>query len=120
MLRTRIAIGAAAMAVVAAGAAGAAVGIGGVWPSSGDTHPPCEQLPTAATVGAALDRNPDLAAELESLGRGVAVGVGRPCGGGADRALVEVRYGTDGEHDAVADLLTRRDGFGVPVSLVER
>lgn len=116
-LASKIVIGAVAVAVLGAG--GAAV-FGGVFPMSENTHPPCEELPTRAEATAALDRNRTLVADLEKLGRDISVGVGTPCPEGQDRALIQVTYGSDKEHEAVGDLLVRRDGFGVPVHLVEK
>ncbi len=96
------------------------VGLGGVWPTSSDTHPPCEQLPTAAEAEAALARNQLFVNDIEGLGAGISVGVGKPCPRGQDRALVQVSFTSESEHDAVAGLLARSDGFGVPVHLVEK
>lgn len=114
---SRITLGAVAAVVIGTGAA---VGLGGVWPTSSDTHPPCEQLPTAAEADAALARNQLLVNDIEALGAGITVGVGRPCPRGRDRALVRVSFTSGSEHDAVAGLLARSDGFGVPVHLVEK
>lgn len=114
---TGIAFGAVAATVVVAGAA---VGVGGVWSSSGDAFPPCRQLPTTAEADAALARNQLLAADLEALGKGIVVDVGSPCPPGQDRALVTVVYRSGAQHDAIAVLLNDRDGFGVPVRLVEK
>jgi hypothetical protein len=114
---TKIVIGVVAVAVVGAGAAAV---FGGVFPSSSDTHPPCAELPTRAEATTALDRNKALAKEIEALGKDVSVAVGTPCPEGQDRALIQVTYRSDTEHAAVGDLLGRRDGFGVPVYLVER
>ncbi|MEU4159822.1 hypothetical protein [Actinoplanes sp. NPDC026670] len=113
---TKIAVGVAAVAVLGAGAAAV---FGGVFPTSSDTHPPCEELPTRAEAATALDRNQALATEITGLGKGISVTVGTPCPEGQDRALIQVTYRTDAEHEAVGDLLGRRDGFGVPVYLVE-
>ncbi|MEV8515390.1 hypothetical protein [Dactylosporangium sp. NPDC051484] len=116
-LISKIVIGAVAVAVIGTGAAAA---LGGVFPMSSDTHPPCEQLPTAAEANAALARNQALAQDIEALGGGISVGVGSPCPKGQDRALIQVTYESKSERDAIGGLLTRRDGFGVPVYLVER
>lgn len=110
------AVGLVAAAGVAVGVA--AVGLGGVWPSSGDTIPACSQLPTAARASEALRMHQALTEELEALGGGISVEVGTPCGAGQDRALVSVSYASDGERDEIRRLLERRDGFGVPVRLV--
>lgn len=109
-----IAAGAAAAAAITVGAA---VGLGGGLPGTGDTHPPCEQLPTTAAATAALARSQLLADDIEALGDGISVRVGTPCPAGQDRALVEVAYGQGSQRDAIASLLARRDGFGVPVHL---
>ncbi|MEU2614565.1 hypothetical protein ABZ570_23745 [Micromonospora sp. NPDC007271] len=116
-LVTKIAVG--AVAVVAIGAGAAAV-LGGVLPMSTDTHPPCEELPTAAEARAALSKNETLAADIEALGGGISVEVGSPCPKGQDRALIQVTYGSKPEREAIGSLLARRDGFGVPVHLVEK
>ncbi|MFD1436363.1 hypothetical protein ACFQ5F_15840 [Kroppenstedtia eburnea] len=87
---------------------------------SSDTHPPCDQLPSVAEATAALASNQSLAEEIKALGDGIAVKVGKPCPEDQDRGLVMVSYGSRSERDAIADLLSRRDGFGVPVHLVKR
>ncbi|MGN9907777.1 hypothetical protein ACTMTJ_09505 [Phytohabitans sp. LJ34] len=97
-----------------------AIALSGVITRSGDTHPPCDQLPTVAVASERLAKNQDLANEIESLGNGVAVEVGKPCAAGQDRALISVAYETGSEREAISDLLTHRDGFGVPVHLVKR
>ncbi|MFD1394788.1 hypothetical protein ACFQ49_05315 [Kroppenstedtia eburnea] len=85
-----------------------------------DTHPPCDQLPTVAEATAALAGHQGLAEEIKALGDGIAVEVGKPCPDDQDRGLVKVGYGSRSERDAITDLLSRRDGFGVPVHLVKR
>jgi hypothetical protein len=116
-LKSKVVIGVAAALLVA--------GIGavllyGLIPTSGDAHPPCDQLPTVAEATSGLAGNPGLADEIEGVGDGVAVEVGKPCSEGEDRALVKVTYESDSERDAIRDLLMRGDGFGVPVYLEER
>jgi hypothetical protein len=113
----KIAIGAVAVVLISAGAA---VGLGGVLPSSSDTHPPCEELPTVAEATAGLAANQALADDIEALGDGISVRVGMPCPDGQDRALIEVTYRSKSEREAIGRLLTHRDGFGVPVHLVKR
>ena len=108
----------ASVAVAVIGVGGAVV-LGGAFAQSKDTYPPCEQLPSAAEASAALTGHRALADEIEALGTGISVKVGKPCPDGQDRALIEVVYGSESEHDAIGDLLGRRDGFGVPVRLVE-
>ncbi|MFF3867773.1 hypothetical protein [Micromonospora sp. NPDC001898] len=109
-----------AIGVVAAIAIGSAAILGGVFPTSTDTHPPCEELPTAAEASAALTRSESLATDIAALGKGISVEVGSPCPRGQDRALIQVTYGSKPEREAISNLLARRDGFGVPVHLVER
>ncbi|MCY8088454.1 hypothetical protein MOB87_12440 [Bacillus sonorensis] len=87
---------------------------------SRDTHPPCDQLPNVAEATAALARHRDLAEEIKALGDGITVEVGKPCPDDQNRGLVMVSYGSRSEHDASSDLLSRRDGFGVPVHLAKR
>ena len=72
---SKIAIGAVPVVVVGASAA---LVLGGMFPTSSDTHPPCEQLPTAAEATAALARNQALAHDIEALGDGISVEVGSP------------------------------------------
>ncbi|KYC65191.1 hypothetical protein B4100_2257 [Heyndrickxia coagulans] len=45
--------------------------------------------------------------------------MGRPCSKDQNRGLVMVKYGTKTERKAIDDLLSRRNGFGVPVYLVK-
>lgn len=116
-MKFRLVIVVGACAVLLVGVAALAV-LGGVFVTSRDTHPPCEELPTRAEAAAGLARHRALADEIEALGKGVSVRVGTPCSDGQDRALIEVTYGSDAQRDAIRDLLARRDGFGVPVHLV--
>lgn len=88
-------------------------------PMSRDTHPPCDQLPSQAEAAEALASHEDLAGEIKALGDDITVGVGKPCPG-QDRGLVMVSYDTKSERNAIADLLSRREGFGVPVHLEKR
>ncbi|MCY8550057.1 hypothetical protein [Bacillus haynesii] len=87
---------------------------------SRDTHPPCDQLPNVTEANAALARHQDLVEEIKALGDDITVEVGKPCPDDQNRGLVKVSYGSRSEHDAISDLLSRRDGFGVPVHLVKR
>lgn len=87
---------------------------------SRDTHPPCDQLPNVTEADAALSRHQDLVEEIKALGDDITVEVGKPCPDDENRGLVMVSYGSRFEHDAISDLLSRRDGFGVPVHLVKR
>lgn len=98
----------------------AAVFLNGWIPVSRDTHPPCGQLPTVAEATAALESHQDLAEEIKALGEGITVEVGKPCPDDQDRGLVMVSYGSRSERDAIANLLSHRDGFEVPVQLVKR
>ncbi|TDC83350.1 hypothetical protein E1193_08925 [Micromonospora sp. KC606] len=116
-LESKIAI--CAVVVVTVGAGAAAV-LGGVIPMSRNTHPPCGELPTTAEATAALTRNQAFATDIEALGKGISVNVGSPCPKGQDRALIQVTYGSKPEREAIDSLLARRDGFGVPMYLVEK
>jgi len=92
---------------------------GGI-PVSKDTHPPCEQLPTVADVTVALAENQDLAKQIQSIGNDIVVEVGKPCTDAKERGLVLVSYGSKVDRDAIANLLSRSKGFGVPVHLEKR
>lgn len=82
-------------------------------------HPPCEQLPSAAEVDAALRSTPDLTALIEQQGDDVRVQIGRPCEGDP-AALVEVSYKDAAHLELIEEVLIREDGFGVPVMVVQR
>ncbi|MBU5268237.1 hypothetical protein [Virgibacillus proomii] len=99
---------------------GAVALLNGWIPVSKDTHPPCDQLPTVAEVTEALASHQGLAEEIKALDDNITVEVGKPCPDDQNRGLVMVSYGSKSERDAIADLLSRRDGFGVPVHLVKR
>jgi hypothetical protein len=77
---------------------------------------------TVAEATAALAGHQDLAEEIKALGDGIEVEVGKPCPGNQDRGLIMVSYGSRerSERDAIADLLSRREGLGAPVYLVKR
>ncbi|GIP37164.1 hypothetical protein J31TS4_04440 [Paenibacillus sp. J31TS4] len=85
-----------------------------------DTHPPCDQLPTVAEATAALENHEQFAKEIEKLGEGIEVEVGKPCKNDQERGLVLVRYDSKPERDAINKLLSRSEGFGVPVHLEKR
>lgn len=100
--------------------AGAMLLLNGGIPVSKDTHPPCDQLPTVAEAKDALANDQDFAEEIKALGDSIAVEVGTPCPDDQDRGLIMVSYRSKAERGAVVDLLSRRDGFGVPIHLVKR
>lgn len=107
------------VAIAGALAAGA-LALGGVLPVAGSvTHPPCEQLPTAAEARRALDGNPELAEELRQAGPGVTVTVDSPGCENADQALIDVTYSSNDERDRIDEVLTEGNGFGVPVYVHE-
>lgn len=111
-----VAVVASATGVLTAGA----LVLGGVLPVAGGvTHPPCEQLPTAAEAHRALDRNPELAEELHQAGPGVTVTVDSPGCENADQALIDVTYSSNDERDRIDEVLTEGNGFGVPVYVHE-
>lgn len=93
---------------------------GWITASPKDTHPPCDQLPTIAEATTALDNHESFAKEIEKLGDGIKVEVGKPCPDDQERGLVLVRYDSKSERDAINNLLSRSEGFGVPVHLVKR
>jgi len=108
------------VAIVGGLAAGAIV-LGGIFPlGGGNTHPPCDQLPTKAHARHALEGNPGLVTRLSEAGSGVAVGVDSPGCDNGNQALIDVTYSTDEERDRIDAVLTRSDGFGVPVYVHER
>lgn len=82
-------------------------------------HPPCEELPGVAEVDAALRSAPDLTALIEQQGDDVRVQIGRPCGGDPV-AVVEVSYKDAADLGKIEEVLTQADGFGVPVTVVQR
>ena len=114
-LAPKIAIGVVVLALLSVGA----LWFTGVLGGGGDTHPPCDQLPTEAQASSGLAKNQALADEIKKLGKSTAVKVGKPCPAGQDRALSEVTYDSSSERDAISNLLGNRDGFGVPVHLVQ-
>ncbi|GIO28197.1 hypothetical protein [Ornithinibacillus bavariensis] len=85
-----------------------------------DTHPPCDQLPTVAEVMAALDNHEKLAKEIENLGDGIKVELGKPCPNNPERGLVLVSYNSKSERDAIDKLFSTSEGFGAPVLLEKR
>ncbi|WP_232699192.1 hypothetical protein [Brevibacillus daliensis] len=93
---------------------------GWITASPKDTHPPCDQLPTVAEVTVALDNHENFAKEIEELGDGIKVEVGKPCPDNQERGLVLVRYESKSERNAINNLLTHSEGFGVPVHLEKR
>ncbi len=111
----------AVLAVALVGLVAALVLSGAGWlnPSRSSTHPPCEQLPSANAVDAALRDHADLSRAITDVSPDVHVSVGRPCAGLDDAALVQVSFRTSEQRHAIEDVLSRTEGFGVPVHLVK-
>src|SRR5690625_1679495 len=85
-----------------------------------DTHPPCDKLPTVEESAQALVSNKDYAENIMALGDQIEVKVGTPCGDDQDRGLIKVIYGTKAERSKIIELISSRDGFGVPIHLEKR
>lgn len=94
--------------------------LNGLFQSPRDIYPPYDKLPTVAEATAALAEHQDLAEEIKALGNGIVVEVGTPYPDHPDRGLIMVSYSTRNERNAIVDLLSQRDGFGVPVHLMKR
>lgn len=97
-----------------------AVLLNGLFSSSKDTHPPYDKLPPVAEVTEALARHQGLAEEIKALGDGIRVEVSKPFPEHQDRGLIKVSYRVKSERNAIVDLLSQREGFGVPVHLEKR
>ena len=93
---------------------------GWITASPKDTHPPCDELPSVAEATVALEIHENFVKEIEKLGDGIKVEVGKPCPDDLDRGLVQVSYNSKSERNSINNLLTRSEGFGVPVHLVKR
>lgn len=100
--------------------AGAFAYVNGYITASTYTHPPCDQLPSVSKATIALEKHRDFVQEIEKLGDGIQVEVGKPCLADQGLGLVQVSYNSKLERDAINNLLTRGEGFGVPVHLVKR
>lgn len=94
--------------------------LGGILPARSTTHPPCAELPHVDDVKEALLTHSDLANDIESQGDTIRVAIATPCTANTTLALIEVSYTRDHELDAIDDLLTQRNGFGVPVHVTQR
>lgn len=94
--------------------------LGGIFPARSTTHPPCAELPHVDDVKEALLTHSDLANDIESQGDTIRVAIATPCTANTTLALIEVSYTRDHELDAIDDLLTQRNGFGVPVHVTQR
>ena len=119
--KTRRGLFAALAFVIVGGLAAGAMALGGNFPlGGGDTHPPCDQLPTAAEARDGLDSNPGLVSQLTAAGPGVSVGVDSPGCDNVNQSLIDVTYSTGEERDLIDAVLTSSDGFGVPVYVHKR
>lgn len=85
-----------------------------------DTHPPCDKLPTVTEATVALNNYESFAKEIEKLGDGIKVEVGKPCPDDQERGLILVKYDSKSERDAINKLLSHSEGFGVPIHLEKR
>ena len=95
--------------------------LSGVLPlTSKNTHPPCEKLPSVEEAIQALENNKDFTREIESLGSSILVEVEQPCTDDQKRALIQVTYQSKSEEKAIRHLITKSEGFGVPIHLVKR
>lgn len=110
-----VVVAGALFAVVATGAF-----LGGVVPVDRNVHPPCDELPSVDEAAEGLAGDPAFAEEIEALGDGITVAVGRPCPEDPDRGLILVTYGSRSERDAIREMLGHRDGVGVPLHLERR
>jgi hypothetical protein len=100
---------------------GGALLMSGVIPLSrgeDSARPPCDQLPSVQAVSGAVASHQELIARIEKVGRGVEVGVAKPCGDQTDRAIVRIEYAAADERKDV-DAILQNDSFGVPVELVK-
>lgn len=88
--------------------------------SAKDTHPPCAQLPTVEAAKEALNHHQNLVKNIENLGTDISVSVDQPCSDDEQKGLIMVQYDKKSERDAIHNLLTDSEGFGVPVYLVKR
>lgn len=77
---------------------------------------PCGQLPTAAAVRSALERNADLVRDIQAVGDQVSVVASSTCDGDRDRTEIVVFYPGGDDRENIQELLRERS-FGVPVSL---
>lgn len=93
--------------------------LNGVFPGSKETHPPCDQLPSVSKVNKALENHQDFVKDIEELGDGVQVHLGKPCDNDKSRGLVEVNYNSKNEHNKISDSLENNKGIGVPIYLVK-
>ena len=77
---------------------------------------PCAELPTAAEVRAALERNADLVRDIQDVGDWVSVAASSTCDADPDRTEIVVFYPGGDDRENIQELLRQRS-FGVPVSL---
>lgn len=115
---TKITVG--VLLVLAVVAAVVVLFIRGMFGSTEVAHPPCDQLPTRAVATKALTEHQKLADEIRAVGKDVGVETHNPCSEKEDRALIKVTYGSESEQEAIENLIANRDGFGVPLYVVER
>lgn len=85
-----------------------------------DAHPPCDQLPTLDEVKTSLDNNEAFIQEIESQGTDIVVEAANICEKEPNKGLVVVSYHTKEDHDNISKLLTKREGFGVPIYLEKK
>lgn len=120
--RTAHVAGLATLGVVLALAGGLiALGLLGILPRTGPQMaiPPCDELPSTAEVGAALETRADFARALEDAGPDVEIRVDNPCEDDPSRAVVTVHYRTDEQWDAIQEVFTTFDALGVPARVVK-
>lgn len=80
-------------------------------------RPPCEDLPSRATVEAALKDHTDLQARLEGIDEDVTAAVSTPCED-PDKGLVAIHYRTDDQFEQIGRIM-ETSGFGVPAQPVK-
>lgn len=109
--------------IVALAAVAAVLVVTGVGPTphrESQAHPPCGQLPATRQVARAIAAHPDLVSRIERVGPDVEVGVGTPCAGKPDQALVQIDVATDDQRREIDYIFATDDGFGVPALLTTR
>lgn len=85
-----------------------------------DAHPPCEKLPNLEEAKKALSEQDVLSNDIKNLGEDITVEAENPCSADQSKGLVVVKYDSRKEREAISELLSNSNGFGVPVYLVKR
>lgn len=84
---------------------------------TGESHPPCDQLPTRAEAQKAIDEHPEYIGRIKAVSPTVTVRADSPGCEDSNRALVIITYANDDDLPRLEEVLVQNTGIGSPLYL---